>query len=347
MFQRSVIYVAAAMFVALVPFGGAQEPAQPTQQQLLAKFQSAMEQQDWPKAIETGRELVKMDDKNGQVWASLGIALHSSQKYDEALEAHKRAAEFPRSASVGAYNAACVYSIKNDVDSAVKWMGTAIEKGFRDAALFSTDPDMKNLRADPRYKDLAEGVKGRSPRAEGQAPAPPQPSARVFSSTSDRKCSRLFYWSGQSSPGQVVIDYGPIPWKDNYGSLVESGKLDDQRWRLGRDFWTNLDTNLTLSFGSVKVEPGQYYVTLEHEASDGYTLALLTPADVRRQKLDAFQAASTEGGLEIPMTHTKVDEVAQTLSISLISDPSDVAKAELVVRFGPHKLVTPFDVHLD
>ena len=170
------------------------------------------------------------------------------------------------------------------------------------------------------------------------------PKVQAYVGTSARESTRLSFWNQQGSPGQIVVSHGTPPWKPEYADAIASGMLDGQRWRLGQDFWTTLDTNLDLSIGNQKVPAGLYYLTLE-KRGDEFVLALLDPANVRKHHLDAYLARLTKGGTEVTMKHGTEDEAVETLQIRVKNDPEDLSKAKLAIAFGPHRLAAPITIH--
>jgi tetratricopeptide (TPR) repeat protein len=54
------------------------------------------------------------------------------------------------------YNLACTYSLLGRLDDALEALTTAVAMGYNDFSYMQQDPDLDNLRADPRYADLLE-----------------------------------------------------------------------------------------------------------------------------------------------------------------------------------------------
>jgi hypothetical protein len=56
------------------------------------------------------------------------------------------------------YNLACSYSLTEQFDHAARALEKALSLGYRDFAWLAKDPDLKKLRAQPGYRDLAEKI---------------------------------------------------------------------------------------------------------------------------------------------------------------------------------------------
>ena len=78
----------------------------------------------------------------------------------------------------------------------------------------------------------------------GQGPTPQGREQTAYSEHSERGSARIFYWGGDRSAGQLVIDYGRPAWQQKYQDSFESDEIDGRRWRLGQNHWTKLDTNI-------------------------------------------------------------------------------------------------------
>lgn len=293
---------------------------------------AAVQQRDFATAAAAFKKLTVADPQDAQAWHMLGYSLHVGGKLDEAMAAHQKAATFPATAPAATYNVACVHALQGRPDDAFAWLEKAIAAGFADAELLATDSDLDSLRKDPRFAKIEAAVKA-APAAAG---------LQVFAQGVARKNARVAWFGAGGSPAQIAIDYSPVPWRADYEKDFASGKFFGRKWRLGSDFWTRIDTWVELRFGDVVVPAGYYYLTLEQRDADSIVLRLHDPVAVRRQRLDASQAARVEGGIEVPMVHAKTDAVQETLDIALAMQPGSRTDGDLTIAFGGHRLSAPF-----
>jgi len=176
------------------------------------------------------------------------------------------------------------------------------------------------------------------PKASQSAPQ------QAFPETSPRGSSRIFYWGGNRSGGQVIVDYGQPAWKEEYDQSVDAQL--GVRWRLGNNFWTRLDTNMDVTAGEVDIPAGLYYLVLERRKEDrNFVLWLLDPVEIRDARLDAFQAPQTKGGIALPLEYKAVELKAEKLQIALAPDAQRKDGATLTVHFGKHRLATKLTLH--
>jgi len=96
----------------------------------------------------------------------------TAKKYDEGAELLLRILAIPgREKDNGtAYNLACAYSLKGELDKGFEWLGKAVDWGWGPGSgtlvgstktiphteMTKTDPDLENLRKDPRFEPLME-----------------------------------------------------------------------------------------------------------------------------------------------------------------------------------------------
>ena len=171
------------------------------------------------------------------------------------------------------------------------------------------------------------------------APAQKGDPVQVFDGDVERVSARLFFVTGQSSPGQFSIDYGQPEWKSEYDGQFDSTK--GKRLRFGKDFWTTLDTNLTISIAGKDVAPGVYYLALDRSNDDKWSLVILDPKTIQASKSDAYQTAQTTGGTLIPLTYEATNTSVEKLTVKLQKGDLDPKKSKLVITWGKHKLWAP------
>ena len=95
----------------------------------------------------------------GPVWFRLGYALHADGRLKQAIEAHRKAATFPRVAPTAKYNLACALAMSGDKEGALRELKSAIDAGFYSARPIVEDSDLSTLRDDPRFQELAKKAK--------------------------------------------------------------------------------------------------------------------------------------------------------------------------------------------
>jgi hypothetical protein len=96
-------------------------------------------------------KLVEANPKMPAAWLALGSARHSQKKYDDAIAANRKAAEFPAFAPTALYNVACAHSLQKQTDKAIEALTQAVAAGFADRPQMAKDTDLDHIRKDPRF----------------------------------------------------------------------------------------------------------------------------------------------------------------------------------------------------
>lgn len=92
----------------------------------------------------------------------LGHALTRKGKHEEALVVDRRLVALEPENAFGRYNLACSLSNLGRIDEALHELAASIELGYEDLAFMQSDPDLAQVRRDPRYRQLlAKGRRGR------------------------------------------------------------------------------------------------------------------------------------------------------------------------------------------
>lgn len=202
--------------------------------------------------------------------------------------------------------------------------------------------------AEHRFVDITEDLSTlvffstAQPTRGGMAAGPRPTEQTPFDEASERGSARVFYWFQDSSAGQLDIQYGRPAWQPAFEAFLT--KPNGNRWRLGENFWTTLDTNIPLRIGGVELGIGQHYLVLENQREHGVRLIALDPDEIRSKRLDAYEANETTGGVAIPLEHAKGNGSAARLAIELDVDRRNEHRAKLTIRFGPHTLTAPVEM---
>lgn len=183
-----------------------------------------------------------------------------------------------------------------------------------------------------------------TPTTGGMIRGPAQTKQTPYPETAPRGSTRIFYWFGPGSAGQLAIDHGLPRWQSAYARFLNTP--GSPRWRFGQDFWTRLDTNIDLTVAGVAVPAGEYYLVLEHDATAGLRIVALDPGPIRKAKLDAFQAPRTTGGIAIPLKRdADVETFAERLAMRLDVVDRERGTAKLTIEFGPARLTADVVMH--
>jgi len=330
--HRSLVLAAALLSAAPVL---AQKPSVAT---LIQEAQASTSAGRWEEAVQRWTKVTEADPTEGRGWHMLGYSLHAAGRLDEAIEIHVKAAEFPGTAgATAAYNVACVHALRGETDKAIAWLEKAADKGFSGATHIRSDSDMDSLRKDPRFAKVLERIAAQETGTGG---------IRVFKSTGPRLSSRVLFWSGPGAVGQVVVSHGQPAWRDGFAEKIESGEFVGQRWRLGQDHWTTLDTDVPLLLDGVEIAPGHYYLVLRLDADQKAVLEVHDPAVARKMRLDASQPQRLPAGIDVGMAWRRVEDSAPNLAIAVNEGSDAVGSGTLTIRFGPHELSCGFAAKL-
>jgi hypothetical protein len=154
-----------------------------------------------------------------------------------------------------------------------------------------------------------------------------------------RAMARVVYFN-DTGVTEYLIEYGKPAWQAGYDAKwaeLTKGK----RLRLGKDWWTSLNTFCPLTLGEkVELKPGEYFLALECSDKGEWSLVALDPEPLRKQGFDAFGTAQTKGGTKIPLKYEQAKESAAELSIQFVSDAKQTKQQTLEIRFGKHRLTT-------
>ena len=104
--------------------------------------------------IGLARAVLEASPTHAGALMSLGAALTTAGRHEEALRIDLRATEVLGKEPIAFYNLACSYSNLGRVDEALAALEKTIALGYRDYAYMLKDPDLKKARRDPRFRQL-------------------------------------------------------------------------------------------------------------------------------------------------------------------------------------------------
>jgi tetratricopeptide (TPR) repeat protein len=110
--------------------------------------------------------VVRRDPRYVEALQLLGDNYTKRGRYSEGLNVDERLAELEPENPLVFYNLACSYSLTDKCDRAADAIEKALSLGYRDFNWLIKDPDLKKLRAHPRYKAIRETVRALKSKAE-------------------------------------------------------------------------------------------------------------------------------------------------------------------------------------
>lgn len=160
----------------------------------------------------------------------------------------------------------------------------------------------------------------------------------------ERAEARILFWDSaeKSAVGEFVITYGRPEWKPEYSETATFDKMTKGKvWRVGKNFWTMLDTNVPLRVGGEQVEPGQYYLGVLR-SNDGaqWQLCFFDPVAAREDLLDASEIDQAEIAFTAPLMFSKSETVKEKLEISLEKSENRLNRSQLKIQWGSFELKT-------
>lgn len=171
-----------------------------------------------------------------------------------------------------------------------------------------------------------------SPKIQG-APQAGQP----YVQEEPRGMARVVFFNDSGVAGEYTVEYGKPAWQAAYDEGFDK-LTKGKRLRLGKDYWTTLDTWCPLTIGEKEVKAGAYFLALECSDKGQWSLVLLDPEPLRKVRFDAYETSNTKGGALLPLEHSEVKENEAALAIRFVADAKDPKLQTLEIRFGRHRL---------
>ena len=103
--------------------------------------------------------VVRRDPRYVEALQLLGDNYTKRGRYSEGLVVDEQLAQLEPDNPLVFYNLACSYSLTDQCERAADAIEKALELGYDDFKWLAKDPDLKKLRAHPRYKQIRAIIK--------------------------------------------------------------------------------------------------------------------------------------------------------------------------------------------
>ncbi|MFH1809779.1 MAG: tetratricopeptide repeat protein [Pseudomonadota bacterium] len=103
----------------------------------------------------------EVDPSRAEPFNGVGVTFWARQKYTDALLWYKKALETNPDFGDSFYNMACIYSLENKRELALKYLRIALLNNYiskNDVGQILEDPDFQNIRGDPEFVELIRSV---------------------------------------------------------------------------------------------------------------------------------------------------------------------------------------------
>lgn len=100
------------------------------------------------------KSLQNVTPNEWKILFSLGNRLTEAGRHQEALQVDEELVQLRSHDPICHYNLACSYSNTGSIDDALAALDTAFELGYWDIEHLQQDPDLENVRSDPRFLKL-------------------------------------------------------------------------------------------------------------------------------------------------------------------------------------------------
>ncbi|HSG46267.1 MAG TPA: tetratricopeptide repeat protein [Longimicrobiales bacterium] len=134
-------------------------------QSLEALGEKDQAQEAYREALAVAQRHMEMNPDDSRAATMRAVSLCRIGRVEEGLQWAQRALELDPEDPGVRYNAACLYALAGHTDDAIVRLREAVSVGFGNRNWLERDPDLDNLRDDPRFQEImAEMGTGETPR---------------------------------------------------------------------------------------------------------------------------------------------------------------------------------------
>lgn len=181
----------------------------PSIAQVATEAASAYDAKNWSEAVKLYSQIVQVAP-NPRAWYRLGVSLNRTGEKDEAIEAFEKGKVLGLPLQFAEYGMATVFASQKDKDKAFEHLEKAAQNGLSQPDQLSTDPDLAELKSDPRFAKILEIV------THNQKPCAYAAENRQFD-----------FWLGEWS---VVTSKGETPAGDSRIELILGDCVVQENW---------------------------------------------------------------------------------------------------------------------
>jgi tetratricopeptide (TPR) repeat protein len=210
--QRSrtwIISIALLILVSQAAAGVAHPQQAPSATLAATEAASAYDAHDWAKSAKLYGQIVQTGP-SPRAWYRLGASLNKIGENDKAIEAFEKDRAMGLPPQFVEYGIAVVYASKKDKDKAFEHLEKAAQNGLGQPDQLSADPDLAELKTDPRFAKILEQVKN------NQNPC---------ANTSENR--QFDFWLGE---WKVVTTQGETPAGDSKIELILGDCVVQENW---------------------------------------------------------------------------------------------------------------------
>lgn len=149
--------------------------------------------------------------------------------------------------------------------------------------------------------------------------------------------------------GAVAINYSAPQWQAAYEEKIDSEEFKGTNQRLGKNWWTSLETSVALDIGGAKVMPGIYYLGIHVDQAGKFHLLVIDSKAAMTKGMTPFMPDSWKADFKAPLTLARNSlkaEVAK-MEIEISADKGKPTSGKFAIRWGKHELSAPVTILID
>jgi hypothetical protein len=182
--------------------------------------------------------------------------------------------------------------------------------------------------------------------AVGAFLAPAAAQVQIFGGVDpDRRASTVVMFGANFAAGASVSFSAPN-WKDEYDGMLD--QLKGKNARLGKNWWTSLDTSVALEIGTTKLEAGTYFLGLHVDNDGNFHLLVFDAKNAMKTGLMPFAPDrwTVETKAALKLNKDALKESSTKMQIVLSADASNPGAGKFAIHWGKHELMAPVKFHI-
>ena len=184
-------------------------PQAPSVTPVASEAAVAYDAKNWSESAKLYGQIVQTAP-NPSAWYRLGVSLNKTGKQEEAIEAFEKGRALGLPPQFVEYGIAAVFGSRKNKDKALEHLEKAAQNGLSQPDQLSADPDLAELKSDPRFAKILELV------TRNQKPCAYAAENRQFD-----------FWLGEWN---VVTSQGATPAGDSRIELILGDCVVEENW---------------------------------------------------------------------------------------------------------------------